>query len=391
SATRTCRARCRSTRASCTRGTSPRCCSTSRRRGSSRSIGTTRSPPARASPGARACRREDLAGHLRAHHPGAGDLRRLRGDLQGADAPAHPADVRDQRHPRHRPGRSDHRGRPPAPADLDPGHRAGRRVPRNAERRRRLRRHRPDAGDVQEAQAGCAERRRRTACMSRNDGINLLYLITIVTFILALRFLSSPATARRGNWLGAVGMVIAIVATFLQRGLHNYASILIVMAVAAPIGAYAARAVKMTAMPQMVALFNGVGGGAAALVSLAEFHRIAPATGNIRSDIAIGILLSALIGSISFAGSMIAFAKLQELIGGRPIVYQGQQIGNLLLLGAVCAAAIVVGAGYQHDWLLVATIAGALAFGVLFVLPIGGADMPVVISMLNAFTGLAAS
>src|SRR5207237_250827 len=156
-------------------------------------------------------------------------------------------------------------------------------------------------------------------------------------------------------------------------------------------GGYARRAVKMTAMPQMVALFNGVGGGAAALVSLAEFHRVAPAPGNIRSDIAIGILLSALIGSISFAGSMIAFAKLQELIGGRPIVYPGQQAGNLLLLGAVCAAAIVVGAGFQHDWLLVATIAGALAFGVLFVLPIGGADMPVVISLLNAFTGLAAS
>jgi NAD(P) transhydrogenase subunit beta len=227
--------------------------------------------------------------------------------------------------------------------------------------------------------------------MSRNDGINLLYLVTIVTFVLALRFLSSPSTARRGNWVGAVGMAIAIVATFLQRGLHNYASILIVMAVAAPLGAYAARAVKMTAMPQMVALFNGVGGGAAALVSLAEFHRDAPAPGNIHSDVAIGILLSALIGSISFAGSMIAFAKLQELIGGRPIVYPGQQVGNLLLLGAGCTAAIVVGAGYQHDWLLVATIAGALAFGVLFVLPIGGADMPVVISLLNAFTGLAAS
>jgi H+-translocating NAD(P) transhydrogenase subunit beta len=227
--------------------------------------------------------------------------------------------------------------------------------------------------------------------MSRNDAIDLAYLVTIVAFILALRFLSSATTARRGNWVGAVGMVIALAATLSQAHLHNYASILIVMAVGAPIGAYAARAVKMTAMPQMVALFNGVGGGAAALVSLAEFHRDAPAPGDIRSDIAIGILLSALIGSISFAGSMIAFAKLQELIGGRPIVYPGQQVGNLVLLAGVCTAAIVVGAGYQHDWLLVATIAGALAFGVLFVLPIGGADMPVVISLLNAFTGIAAS
>ena len=172
------------------------------------------------------------------------------------------------------------------------------------------------------------------------NGSNLLYLVTIVTFVLALRFLSSPTTARRGNWVGAFGMTVAIVATFFTGGLKNYASILIVMAIAAPIGAYAARAVKMTAMPQMVALFNGVGGGAAALVSLAEFHRDAPAPGNIRSDVAIGILLSALIGSISFAGSMIAFAKLQELIGGRPIQYPGQKFGNLAVLAALAAVAL---------------------------------------------------
>jgi NAD(P) transhydrogenase subunit beta len=227
--------------------------------------------------------------------------------------------------------------------------------------------------------------------VSRADGINLAYLVTIVTFILALRFLSSPTTARRGNWLGAVGMTIAIAATLAQAHLHNYASILIVMALSAPVGAYAARAVKMTAMPQMVALFNGVGGGAAALVSLAEFHRDAPAPGAIHSDIAIGILLSALIGSISFAGSMVAFGKLQELLSGRPIQYPGQKFGNALLLGSVCALAIVIGAGPQKDWLLALMIGGALLFGILFVLPIGGADMPVVISLLNAFTGLAAS
>src|SRR5439155_8073125 len=189
--------------------------------------------------------------------------------------------------------------------------------------------------------------------MSRSDGINLAYLVTIVTFILALRFLSSPTTARRGNWLGAAGMTIALAATLAQAHLHNYVSILIVIAVFAPIGAWAARAVKMTAMPQMVALFNGVGGGAAALVSLAEFHKDAPAPGAIHSDIAIGILLSALIGSISFAGSMVAFGKLQELISGRPIQYPGQKFGNGLLIGAVCALAIVVGAGPQRDFLLV--------------------------------------
>jgi NAD(P) transhydrogenase subunit beta len=163
------------------------------------------------------------------------------------------------------------------------------------------------------------------------------------------------------------------------------------MAVFAPVGAWAARAVKMTAMPQMVALFNGVGGGAAALVSLAEFHKDAPAPGAIKSDIAIGILLSALIGSISFAGSMVAFGKLQELVSGRPIQYPGQKFGNALLIVGVCALAIAIGAGWQHDWLLALMIGGALLFGVLFVLPIGGADMPVVISLLNAFTGLAAS
>src|SRR5207248_11543231 len=141
-----------------------------------------------------------------------------------------------------------------------------------------------------------------SARMSRGDGINLAYLVTIVTFILALRFLSSPTTARLGNWLGAAGMVIALGATFGQSGLHNYASILIVMAVSAPIGAYAARAVKMTAMPQMVALFNGVGGGAAALVALADFHNAAPEAGRLPVSISVSIILSALIGSISFAG-----------------------------------------------------------------------------------------
>jgi NAD(P) transhydrogenase subunit beta len=224
--------------------------------------------------------------------------------------------------------------------------------------------------------------------MSRSDAINLAYLVTIVTFILALRFLSSPTTARRGNWLGAIGMVIAVGATFAQPGLHNYASILIVMALSAPVGAYAARAVKMTAMPQMVALFNGVGGGAAALVSLSEYHKLHP---HLRSDVAIGILLSALIGSISFSGSMIAFGKLQELVSGRPIQYPGQKIVNALLLVGICALAIVIGLKPDHDWMLALMIGGALLFGILFVLPIGGADMPVVISLLNAFTGLAAS
>ncbi|HEX3805867.1 MAG TPA: NAD(P)(+) transhydrogenase (Re/Si-specific) subunit beta [Gaiellaceae bacterium] len=218
---------------------------------------------------------------------------------------------------------------------------------------------------------------------------NLLYLITIVTFILALRFLSNPAHARRGNQIGAAGMILAVVVTWIKIGTTSWWAIVIGMLVGGGLGAFAARKVKMTAMPQMVALFNGVGGGAAALIALAELHRILPEPGTPKVDISVAIALSALIGSISFAGSMIAFAKLQELIGGRPITYIGQQFVNgLLFAGAVVAGAVLV-AGVQDQWLLWVLIGAALLFGVLFVLPIGGADMPVVISLLNAFTGLA--
>ena len=217
------------------------------------------------------------------------------------------------------------------------------------------------------------------------------YLATIVAFILALKFLSSPATARRGNWIGAVGMLVAVAVTFAQKSVVSYWEILVGMAIGGAFGAVAARRVKMTAMPQMVALFNGVGGGAAALISLAEFHNIAPDPGRLHGDISVSIILSALIGAISFAGSMVAFAKLQELIQGRPIVYPGQQFVNGLLLAAVVAAGVAIVAGSEQQWLIVALIVGALILGVLFVLPIGGADMPVVISLLNAFTGLAAA
>jgi H+-translocating NAD(P) transhydrogenase subunit beta len=227
--------------------------------------------------------------------------------------------------------------------------------------------------------------------MSRSDWIYLAYLFTIVCFILALQFLSHPARARYGNMIGAVGMTVAIVATFFTPHLTNYGSILAVMAVAGPIGAYAARAVKMTAMPEMVALFNGVGGGAAALVALADFHNSIPEPGRLDYNVSVSIVLSALIGSVSFAGSMIAFAKLRELIGGRPITYPGQQMGNLVLLAALLTLGFVIVFGPQKQILLVLIILGALAFGILFVLPIGGADMPVVISLLNAFTGVAAA
>ncbi|MFL5950166.1 MAG: NAD(P)(+) transhydrogenase (Re/Si-specific) subunit beta [Gaiellaceae bacterium] len=226
--------------------------------------------------------------------------------------------------------------------------------------------------------------------MSR-EVTNLLYLVTIVTFILALRFLSNPATARRGNQIGAVGMLVAIAVTFAQNSVVSYWEIAVGMVVGGSFGAVAARRVRMTAMPQMVALFNGVGGGAAALISLAEFHNLAPDPGTLKTDISTAIMLSAIIGSISFAGSMIAFAKLQELIGGRPIVYPLQQATNALLFAGVLATGIAIAAGAEQQWLIWALVGGSAVFGVLFVLPIGGADMPVVISLLNAFTGLAAA
>jgi len=227
------------------------------------------------------------------------------------------------------------------------------------------------------------------ASISRTDWISLAYIVTIICFILALRFLSNPANARKGNWIGAFGMVVAVVATFFQPSVKDIAPVLIVMAISAPVGAYAARAVKMTAMPQMVALFNGVGGGAAALIAFADFHNSAPAPARLPLNSSISVVLSALIGSISFMGSMVAFAKLQELIGGRPIQYPGQQYGNLALLAALFGLGLAIVAGYEHQWVLGLVIIGSLAFGALFVLPIGGADMPVVIALLNAFTGVA--
>jgi NAD(P) transhydrogenase subunit beta len=224
--------------------------------------------------------------------------------------------------------------------------------------------------------------------ISDPDVIGLLYLVAIVCFIVALRFLSSPKHARKGNWVGGAGMLVALATTLALEGIGNWALILIGGAIGSVVGVVGARTVKMTAMPQMVALFNGVGGGAAALVAVAEFHR---AAGDVATDEAVSIALSALIGSISFAGSLIAFAKLQELLSGRPITFPAQNIVNIAVVaGAVVLGAIVV-AGTHEQWVLWALAVLALLFGVMFVLPIGGADMPVVISLLNAFTGLAAS
>jgi NAD(P) transhydrogenase subunit beta len=220
--------------------------------------------------------------------------------------------------------------------------------------------------------------------------INLAYLVAGVLLVIGIKRLSSPATARSGNVVAAVGMGIAILFTFLDPDIDSYWLIVTGMAVGTVIGVASARLVKMTAMPQMVALFNGVGGGAAALIAAAEFHRLAPDSGHVLPEWMGAMLFSALIGSISFSGSLVAFAKLQELLPGRPLVFRGQQVVNGLLFAALVAVGIAAGATEGGAWAVV-LLAGALLFGVLLVLPIGGADMPVVISLLNAFTGLAAA
>jgi len=225
--------------------------------------------------------------------------------------------------------------------------------------------------------------------LSQNT-INLAYAVAAILLIVGIKRLSSPATARSGNIVAAVGMTIAVVVTFFSPAIDSYGLIVAGIAVGAVIGVASARLVRMTAMPQMVALFNGVGGGAAALIAVSEFHRLAPAAGHLDGEPLVGIMFSALIGSISFSGSMVAFAKLQELLPGRPLTFAGQQVVNALLFAATVAAGIAAGTTDDQIWIAL-LVAGALVFGVMLVLPIGGADMPVVISFLNAFTGLAAA
>jgi len=218
--------------------------------------------------------------------------------------------------------------------------------------------------------------------------IALAYLVAAVLFILGLKQLSSPKGARNGNFTAAVGMVIALVATLplLHFTTAGVIIILIGAVIGAAVGSVGARMVKMTAIPQMVALFNGVGGGAAALVAVAE---LLSSGAHPAFSEAFPSVFSIVIGSVSFAGSMIAFAKLQELMTGTPITYPGQQVVNGLLAAAIVGFAIAILVIASVPFSFIALMLLALVLGVAFVLPIGGADMPVVISLLNAFTGLA--
>jgi NAD(P) transhydrogenase subunit beta len=224
--------------------------------------------------------------------------------------------------------------------------------------------------------------------------LQIAELVSIALFIAGLRFLSSPATARLGNRLAAVGMLVAIVTIASVTHFLGWWAILIGVILGTAIGLASALKVKMTAMPQMVALFNGAGGAAAALVATIEYvHWLDGHTANSHLSVLVSaaLVLSAIIGCISASGSVIAFLKLQELMTGRPVTYPGQQVVNGFVAIAIVALAawMLAALGAQPLVVFVAMLAAALLLGVLFVLPIGGADMPVVISLLNSFTGVA--
>ncbi len=254
-----------------------------------------------------------------------------------------------------------------------------------------------------------------TTFLQSDSFIYVLYIIAFSLFIQGLRGLAGPTTAVRGNRIAAVGMAIAVVATLLSKGEGNWGLIVLGVALGVAVGVPAARQVKMTAMPQMVALFNGVGGGAVALISWVEFrhygstygshtvqvsHEFASGvslhalvhTGAVPTYVAVFSVFAAIVGSVSFWGSNIAFAKLQEILPGRPISFgSAQQIVNLVLVVLVLAAGVDLVAGAHSELLFIGMLIIAALLGNAVVLPIGGADMPVVISLLNAFTGLSAA
>ena len=221
--------------------------------------------------------------------------------------------------------------------------------------------------------------------MSTNLLINLCYTAAAVLFIFGLKFLGSPATARRGNTISALGMLLAVVVTLLDQAIIDYRWILLGIVIGSVVGTLAARLVAMTAMPEMVALFNGFGGIASLLVGW-----VALAQPRLDSFLLLTIFLSVLIGGVTFTGSLIAWGKLSEKLPGRPILFRGQRLvnGTLLLVNFACGALFVL-YPEQPFWLFLTVVLSA-TLGVMTVIPIGGADMPVIISLLNSYSGLAA-
>lgn len=224
--------------------------------------------------------------------------------------------------------------------------------------------------------------------MGLNLFINLTYIVAAVMFIFGLKMLSSPATARRGNMLSAVGMLLAVLVTLLNQEIIRFEWILVGAVIGSITGMVAARTVAMTAMPEMVALLNGFGGIASLLLSWAEYQRN-PDEVTLFVGIVIGI--SALIGSVTFSGSLIAWGKLSGKLPGAPVLYSGQHIVNAVVLIAIVAGTVLFSINPPGAyWAFILVVVLALVLGVLTVIPIGGADMPVVISLLNSYSGLAA-
>ncbi|MBU0945585.1 MAG: NAD(P)(+) transhydrogenase (Re/Si-specific) subunit beta [Proteobacteria bacterium] len=224
--------------------------------------------------------------------------------------------------------------------------------------------------------------------MSTVNIIDFIYLISAVLFMLGIKNLSSPATAKLGNKMSMIGMAVAIIATLANPDMFGYTMIIIAIAIGAAIGGYAAIKVEMTSMPEMVALFNGCGGAASALVAMAEFQGH---TGAFASFTLITLLLSIIIGALTFTGSIIAYTKLQGIISTRPITYVGQQIVNAAILIGTLFLAWIVFQDPSNGLAFFAILLLSLALGVLAVIPIGGADMPVIVSLLNSYSGLAVS
>src|SRR5215208_3069606 len=225
------------------------------------------------------------------------------------------------------------------------------------------------------------------------DGATALYIVSFSLFIIGIKQGTHPTTAKRGNLIAAVGMALAVVTTLLLDGIGNWGLIALGLAIGTAVGVIASVRVQMTEMPQMVALYNGVGGGAVALIAWSEIRHGISLGEEVPLDELIPILFAAVVGSVSFWGSNIAFAKLQDLIPTRPLAVPGQQVINALLLIGIVGGCIALGVNNDDpsQGLFIAVLVAAGVLGNLVVLPIGGADMPVVISLLNAFTGLSAA
>lgn len=217
------------------------------------------------------------------------------------------------------------------------------------------------------------------------------YMAAAALFVIGLQWLSSPKRARAGNILSALGMLLAIVATLLDRQILDYSMIVVGLVLGAAAGTVMARRVQMTAMPQMVGLLNGFGGGASALIAAAEFFHYTAKAAPPTLDISITIMLTIIVGAVTFSGSLIAAGKLQGVVNERAITYPFQNIINLIFFLTILIAGIYLAVSFGHPWIFAYLIIASLIFGVLFTIPIGGADMPVVICFLNSLSGIAAA